>query len=83
MYAYMLVLFYKNASVLPPSVNQCMQFEYALVIKAYSTIANLGSAYFYKDPTDYDPKTWVVFKNSSSYEELKKVLMSDYKILQK
>lgn len=68
MYAYMLVLYYKNPNVIPPTVNQCMQFEYALVIKAYSTIANLGSAYFYKDPPDYDPKTWAIFKSSSSYE---------------
>ena len=26
MYAYMLVLYYKNQNVLPPKMNQCMEF---------------------------------------------------------
>lgn len=26
MYAYMLVLYYKNISVIPPTVNHCMEF---------------------------------------------------------
>lgn len=50
MFAYMLVLYYKNVDVIPKTVNQCMEFEYALVMKAYTTIASLGSTYFYKDP---------------------------------
>lgn len=68
MFAYMLVLYYKNVDVIPKTVNQCMEFEYALVMKAYTTIASLGSTYFYKDPAQYDPKTWSIFKSSSSYE---------------
>ncbi len=83
MYAYMLVLYYKNLHVVPQTVNKCMEFEYALVFKAYSAISTLGSAYFYNEPKDYDPGAWAAFKGSSSYEELKKVLMNDYKILQK
>lgn len=52
---------------MPNSMNLCMEFEYALASKAHGTIANLGSSYFYKEPPEYDPKTWSVFKSSSSY----------------
>lgn len=52
-------------------------------MKAFASVAQLGTMYFYKSPSHYDESIWRIFKESSSYEELKKVLMDDYKILQK
>ena len=52
-------------------------------MKAFSIVGVVGSTYFNKDPPDYAPNEWAIFKNSASYEELKKVLMTDFKILQK
>lgn len=83
MYAYMLVLYYKNATILPPDFNQNMEFEFALTMKAFAVVGKVGSSYFNKDPTDYNAAEWAVFKESASYEELRKVLMTDFKILQK
>ena len=83
MYAYMLILYYKNVNIIPAGVNQNMEFEFALTMKAFSIVGVVGSTYFNKDPSDYPPNEWAVFKKSASYEELKKVLMTDFKILQK
>lgn len=83
MYAYMLILYYKNSSIIPASFNQNMEFEFALTMKAFSIVGVVGSTYFNKDPTDYPANEWAIFKKSASYEELKKVFMTDFKILQK
>lgn len=50
MYAYMLVLYYKNTAIMPPTFNQNMEFEFSLVMKALSTVNAVGAAYFNKDP---------------------------------
>lgn len=51
----MLILYYKNTSVLPETVNHLMEFEYSLAMKAFANVAHLGTTYFYKNPPNYDP----------------------------
>ena len=83
MFAYMLILYYKNDKVVPAQVNQMMELEFALAIKALMAVRSLGQNYFRKNPSHYEPEIWQTFKDSSSYEELQKILMKDYKVLEK
>jgi hypothetical protein len=52
-------------------------------MKAFSTVAKLGTSYFYEDPPGYNKDTWKFFKERPEYKELKKVLLNEHKILQK
>ena len=42
MFAYMLILYYKNDQVVPQQVNQMMELEFALAIKALMSVRALG-----------------------------------------
>ena len=42
MFAYMLILYYKNDKVVPAQVNQMMELEFALAIKALMAVRSLG-----------------------------------------
>ena len=53
MFAYMLILYYKNEKVVPAKVNQMMELEFALAIKALMAVRSLGENYFRKNPSHY------------------------------
>lgn len=58
-----------------------MELEYSLVTKAYGLIYSIGNDYF-GDKTPQDAtKDYHIFKKSSNYEELQKILSHDFVII--
>lgn len=82
MYAYVLALYYNNDKLIPKSVNQGMEFEYALAKNAFNKIAKIGATYITKEPPEYPKDVWKTFQASAEFDELSKILNLDYKVLQ-
>ena len=64
-YAYVLALYYNNDKLIPKSVNQGMEFEYAMAKKAFNRIANIGATYITKEPPEYNKEVWKIFQQSA------------------
>jgi hypothetical protein len=82
LYLYVLALFYKNKNeqLFDEEVNKYMEFEYGLVLKAYNLIYATGNEYF-SDKNKEQPYEFQVFKKSSNYDELEKILSHDLVIV--
>jgi len=83
MYAYVLALYYNNMNLIPKTVNEGLEFEYALTKEAFNRISGLGNKYISKDPEDEAKDVWKIFKNSADYEELAKILNEDFEIFRR
>jgi hypothetical protein len=68
LYAYVLALYYNNTNLIPKTVNDGLEFEYALTKEAFDRISGLGNKYISKDPEDEAKDVWKIFKGSAEYE---------------